>query len=164
MTTTRRIKIMVLGLIGMLFTTVSMAQTKLPDSEAELYRQIAHEDSILFEAYNTCNLEKFATYFTEDVEFYHDKGGLSTSKKELIEALRNNICGKVRRELVKGSLEVYPINNYGAVEIGNHRFYSKQDGKDVVGIAKFVHLWQLQPDGWKVMRVISFDHKTDQKQ
>lgn len=164
MKTTRRIKIMVLGLIGMLFTTVSMAQIKLPDSEAELYRQIAHEDSILFEAYNTCNLEKFATYFTEDVEFYHDKGGLSTSKKDLIEALRNNICGKVRRELVKGSLEVYPINNYGAVEIGNHRFYSKQDGKDVVGIAKFVHLWQLQPDGWKVMRVISFDHKTDQKQ
>ena len=163
MKTSKIVKRSVLGLFCILFATISLAQTKLPDSEAELYRQIAHEDSILFDAYNTCNLEKFASYFTEDVEFYHDKGGLSTSKKDLIEALKNNICGKVRRELVQGSLEVYPINNYGAVEIGNHRFYSKQDGKDVVGIAKFVHLWQLQPDGWKVMRVLSFDHKSDEK-
>jgi hypothetical protein len=34
------------------------------------------------------------------LEFYHDKGGLMTSKQEL-DATKANICGKATRELVK---------------------------------------------------------------
>ncbi len=33
----------------------------------------------------------------------------------LVEAIKNNICGKVTREMVPERLEVYPIYNYGAV-------------------------------------------------
>ena len=78
-----------------------------------------------------------------------------------LDAIKNNICGKVRRELVKGSLEVYPLKGYGAVEIGTHRFYhpGTQD-HDVVGEAKFVQLWQYKDGAWKVSRVISYDHET----
>jgi hypothetical protein len=35
----------------------------------------------------------------------------------------------VRRELEDGSLEVYPMTGYGAVEIGVHRFYGMQQGR-----------------------------------
>jgi hypothetical protein len=45
---------------------------------------------------------------SENLEFYHDQGGLLTSKTKLIAALKNNICGKVTRELLKGSIEVIP--------------------------------------------------------
>jgi Domain of unknown function (DUF4440) len=83
-----------------------------------LYDTIAHMDSLLFDAYNNCRLDVFATFISDSIEFYHDKGGLMTSKTAIIEALRNNICGKVRRDFVKGSLEVYPIAGYGAVQIG----------------------------------------------
>ena len=122
-------------------------------------RAISALDTQLFDAYNTCNLEKFGALVADDVEFYHDKGGLMVGRKPLVEAIKNNICGKVTRELVAGSLEVYPINGYGAVEIGTHRFlhpWTQDHG--LVGEAKFVHLWQYKDGAWKIARVISYDH------
>ena len=53
---------------------------------------------------------------------------------------------------------VHPIH-YGAVEIGVHRFYHPgAHDQDVVGEAKFVHLWQYKDGAWKITRVISYDH------
>jgi hypothetical protein len=128
-------------------------------SQEELTRAISALDTQLFDAYNTCNLEKFGALVADDVEFYHDKGGLMVGRKPLVEAIKNNICGKVTRELVAGSLEVYPISGYGAVEIGTHRFlhpWTQDHG--VVGEAKFVHLWRYKDGAWKIARVISYDH------
>ena len=66
---------------------------------------------------------------------------------------------KIRRELVAGSLEAYPIAGYGAVEIGVHRFYHiGTEDRDVVGEAKFINLWRLQNGAWQITRVISYDH------
>jgi hypothetical protein len=67
----------------------------------------------------------------------------------------------VTRELVPGTLEVYPIADYGAVEIGVHRFHHPgHETTESVGEAKFIQLWQKEKkDGsWKLTRVISFDH------
>ncbi len=36
----------------------------------------------------------------DDLEFYHDKSGLSSGRQGLVEGVKNNICGKVTRELV----------------------------------------------------------------
>jgi hypothetical protein len=129
-------------------------------SQEELTRTITALDAQLFDAYNTCNLEKFGSLIDENVEFYHDKSGLALGRKALVEGIKNNICGKVTRELVPGSLEVYPIAHYGAVEIGVHRFqhpWTQDHG--VVGEAKFIHLWQYKDGAWRVTRVISFDHE-----
>jgi ketosteroid isomerase-like protein len=129
-------------------------------SDAELTRAISALDTQLFDAYNNCDIDKLGSLVTDDLEFYHDKTGLAVGKQPFLVAIKNNICGKVRRELVKGSLEVYPLKGYGAVEIGVHRFYhpGTQD-HDVVGEAKFVQLWQYKDGAWKVSRVISYDHE-----
>ena len=92
--------------------------------------------------------------FSENIEFYHDQGGLSTSKPDLIMALRNNICDKVTRHLKKGSIEVYPIANYGAVEMGEHGFYNKAE-KNAIHYSRFVHIWKKESNGWKLTRVVS---------
>jgi ketosteroid isomerase-like protein len=129
-------------------------------SDAELTRAISALDTQLFDAYNNCDIDKLGSLVVDDLEFYHDKTGLAVGKQPFLVAIKNNICGKVRRELVKGSLEVYPLKGYGAVEIGVHRFYhpGTQD-HDVVGEAKFVQLWQYKDGAWKVSRVISYDHE-----
>ena len=128
-------------------------------SQEELTRAVTTLDAQLFDAYNTCNLEKFGSFFVDDVEFYHDKTGLMVGRKPLTESIKTNICGKVTRELVAGTLEVYPIHGYGAVEIGVHRFHHPgTQGPDVVGEAKFIHLWQYKDGAWKITRVISYDH------
>ena len=92
---------------------------------------------------------------SEDLEFYHDQGGLMTSKKKLNEALKANICGKVTRELKKGSIEVYPIKGYGAVEMGLHGFHNINDTGSETHYAKFVHIWKRENGKWRITRVIS---------
>jgi hypothetical protein len=125
-------------------------------SDQELTQVITALDKQLFDAYNTCNIEKLGTLVTDDLEFYHDKTGLAVGKQPFLKAIKENICGKVTRELVAGSLEVYPLHGYGAVEIGVHRFHHPGDSD--VGEAKFVQLWQYKDGAWKISRVISYDH------
>lgn len=136
------------------FTPV-LAQAK-PDP---LFQTIQALDAQLFDAYNHCDLKKFASMLDDNLEFYHDVGGFSRGKQATVDGVRNNICGKVTRELVPGSLEVYPIAHYGAVEIGVHRFHHPgHDNAEPAGEAKFVQLWQNQDGIWKLTRIISFDH------
>jgi hypothetical protein len=129
-------------------------------SQEELTQAVTRLDKELFDAYNTCNIEKLGTMVADDLEFYHDKTGLAVGKQPFLDAIKSNICGKVTRQLVAGTLEVYPIHGYGAVEIGVHRFYhpGMQD-HDVVGEAKFVTLWQYKDGAWKITRAISYDHE-----
>src|SRR5262245_59492368 len=103
-----------------------------------LYEEIVKLDSIFFSAYNNCDIQKQADFLSDSIEFYHDKGGLSTSKKEILEAIQKNICGKVTRELVRGSIEVSPIPGYGAVELGMHMFHNNQEKNQVPHPSRFV--------------------------
>jgi len=122
----------------------------------ELYDTVAYMDSIYFDTYNTCNLEKMAALMADTMEFYHDKGGLTTSKKDFIQSIHNNICGKVNRRLVPGSLEVYPIHNYGAVLIGYHQFFNHAEPANGWSKPdKYIAIWHNQNGQWKLTRVVS---------
>ena len=150
-------------LLLLLLTVLVRVNAQSPQSTTasdEIFRTIASLDGALFDSFNRCDLEKFSTFFTDDLEFYHDQGGLTLGRHNLVESVKKNICGKVRRELVPGTLEVYPMHGYGAVEIGVHRFHHpKAEDSESVGEAKFVHLWQNKSGTWKITRVISFDHR-----
>jgi hypothetical protein len=128
--------------------------------ETELFRTIASLDSALFDSYNRCDLKKFASFLVDSVEFYHDQTGLMVGAQNVAEAVRKNICGKVVRDLVPGTLEVYPLKGYGAVEIGIHRFHPPNTPPGDASGAKFIHLWQNKDGVWKITRVISFDHNS----
>ncbi len=128
-------------------------------SHAELDKAIGTLDAALFDAYNRCDLEKFSSFLADDVEFYHDQGGVTLGRTKLTESVRTNICGKVTRELVPGTLQVYPMKGYGAVEMGVHRFHHPgHDDTEGVGEGRFIHLWQYKDGAWKITRVISYDH------
>lgn len=148
-----------LVLIALLFAPLAHIDAQTAPAPDPLFKTIQSLDTELFDAYNHCNLEKFGSLLADDLEFYHDVGGLSRSRQTTVEGVKNNICGKVTRELVPGTLEVYPIADYGAVEIGVHRFHHPgQDNVKPVGEAKFIHLWQNKDGAWKLTHVISFDH------
>jgi hypothetical protein len=129
----------------------------VPDDQ-KLYETIVHLDSLFFDSYNTCaiNLEKHAAFYADNLEFYHDKGGLMTSKNDVINGIKNNVCGKVKRELVAGSIEVYPIKDFGAIEMGFHKFHNNTEPEGTPSHAgRFMILWQKKNDKWLVTRVIS---------
>jgi ketosteroid isomerase-like protein len=133
-------------------------------SQAELDKAIAALDAALFDSYNRCDLEKFSSFFADDVEFYHDQGGVTLGKAALTDSLKKNICGKVTRELVPGSLQVHYMKGFGAVEMGVHRFHHPgHEDTEGVGEASFIHLWQCKDGAWKITRVISYDHHSASK-
>jgi len=137
------------------------SNAQLPDSVANenLYKEIAHMDSSVFNAFNNRNIDQFKNLFTEDLEFYHDKGGLTNYQHTIdfmeTTAKQNN---QLRRELVKGTLEVYPIPGYGAMEIGIHTFCHLENDKQDCGTFKFVHVWKKINGEWKISRVINYGH------
>jgi len=128
----------------------------------DLYDTIAYLDSVFFNAFNTRNADKLRTLLSENLEFYHDLGGV-TNYSQNIDAFKKNFEGerRVRRELVKGTLEIYPIKDYGAVETGTHRFYAAEKGQPEMlsSEAKFVQVWQKKDGVWKITRIISYGHQ-----
>ncbi|HWY43337.1 MAG TPA: nuclear transport factor 2 family protein [Candidatus Sulfotelmatobacter sp.] len=159
------------GLVALGLTVFSLASgaQSVPSlgkiqSQEELDKAITALDNALFDAYNRCDLEKFASLLAEDVEFYHDQGGVTLGKVALTDSVKKNICGKVTRELVPGSLEVFYMKGYGAIEMGVHRFHHPgHEDTEAVGEARFVHLWQYKDGAWRVTRVLSYDHHAMQK-
>lgn len=128
-----------------------------PD-DPKLYDTIVHLDSIFFNYYNTCddNLEKYSAFYSDDIEFYHDNRGLMTLKSDIVAGTKKNICGKVTRELVKGSIEVYPIKDYGAVEIGLHKFHNNTEPENTKSrTGRFMIFWKKENKDWKITRVVS---------
>lgn len=138
-----------------LLTLTCFKIDSVPVGEASLYDTIAAMDAKWEDAYNNCKLDVMEEIISDDLEFYHDQGGLMTSKQKLNEALKANICGKVTRELKKGSIEVYAIKGFGAVEMGLHGFHNKQEPAAQMHYSKFVHIWKRDHGKWKITRVIS---------
>ena len=133
-------------------------------SEEELNRAVASLDEALFDSYNRCDLKKFAGFFADDVEFYHDQAGVIRGRQALTDSVKKNICGKVTRELVPGSLQVYAMKGYGALEMGVHRFHHPgHEDTEAVGEGKFIHLWEYKDGTWRITRVISYDHHAARK-
>jgi len=158
----QKLLFILLTIIFLLFRIYVNAQTSA-HTNRDLYTELVYRDSVVFANVYTCNTAKNETFFTDDIEFYHDKGGVTKSRKTLVEQLRNNFCGegktKLRRELVNGSMKVYPINKYGAVQLGEHRFYITENGKEALsGVAKFIHVWKYERGEWRISRVFSYDH------
>ena len=127
-------------------------------SQSDLNKAGAMLDSELFDAVNGCHLKKLASLVDDHIEFFHDNDGLTLGKQSMVDSVRKNICGTdFHRVRVPGTLHVYYMKGYGALEIGVHRFlHTKTHG--ATGEASFIHLWQYENGAWKLTRVISYDH------
>lgn len=153
-------KSLLLLALSFAFTIIVKAQEKkVAATNTALFKTIAQLDSTLFTAYNNRDIEKMKTFFTEDLEWYQDNGGLlnfETVIKNFSEIF--NRPYKLTRTLVKGSLEVHPIKDFGAIEVGSHKFSHIENGKKETGTFKFLMLWKQTDKGWKISRVFSYDH------
>ncbi|WP_460831741.1 nuclear transport factor 2 family protein [Lysobacter humi (ex Lee et al. 2017)] len=134
----------------------------------ELVARLAEFDLRLFDAVFNCKPDVLAGLVADDFEFLHDKGGrIATTGAGFVENVRVG-CERqktgenfrARRELVPGSMTVHVLNNYGAMQMGTHRFFALQPGKPdrLTETGRFVDVWRQDGDTWKLARVISYDH------
>lgn len=145
------------------FSSITIGQT---DEEIKL--KILSFDKEFWIGYNTCDTEKIKFYIDENIEFYHDKGGITFGNVNLVESIRKNLCSdnnfKIRREVIPNTVDFYTLKKdniiYGAILSGEHYFYISQDEKkeSLNGRAKFTHLWLLKNGLWKMTRILSYNH------
>src|SRR5437868_13706627 len=124
-----------------LLLSISFVYGSAQTEDQKLTTTILHLDSAFWNAYNTCDTAAFKNFITDDVEFYHDKGGITLGAKALIESLDKNICGgenRVRREAIARTVQVYPMRNgneiYGADIYGEHLGRASCRGRGWVGV------------------------------
>jgi hypothetical protein len=155
-------------LLLLLLSTFSIAHVFAQAEDEKLAATILHQDSLFWITYNTCDTVANKKFFTADVEFYHDKGGVTLGAEALSGSMKKNLCSTpgyhLRREAVAGTVKVFPLKRgneiYGAILSGEHLFYITESGKPeyLDGQARFTHLWLLNEGQWKMARILSYDH------
>ncbi|MGH8283167.1 MAG: nuclear transport factor 2 family protein [Gammaproteobacteria bacterium] len=130
-------------------------------TQSALFATVSKLDSGLFDSFNHCSspkeLQKHASYLAPNLEFYHDTGGVTWSRSAYLAKTKKNVCGVFRRELIAGSLEIFPIKGYGAIEQGKHQFCYIKSG-ECFGVAQFLILWHHLSDKWEATRIFSYGH------
>jgi hypothetical protein len=157
--------------LAMLAAAPAAGEVTVPP-QAQLTEQIEKADSELFELFFVapCDLPRFRSLLTDDIEFYHDRGGFNVrSARDFVRIYLENCTARTdpaawrsRRELVRSSLRVDPVPGYGAMEVGDHRFFERKGAngpEKLAGKARFAMVWALGTDGkWRLSRVLSFAH------
>ncbi len=145
-------------------------------TESELYVTLQARDSLLFHAaFDACDPVTMRSLFTEDFEFYHDKGGFTEGREAFLKPVEAQCSQRdpealqpAKRILVPGSLEVFPLYKdgelYGAVQHGIHHFEFLDDKKlyQKGDIARFTHVWVRDGKEWKIKRELSYDHHSQE--
>lgn len=124
-----------------------------------LQQQILRADKQLFTAFNQCDIAAFAAMLDADLEFYHDTGGL-TGYDHSVRATQQN-CRRnlgLTRTLLSESTKIYPVKEFGAIQLGQHRFCHIENGNNDCGTFGFTHVWRESDGGWKLHRVMSYGH------
>lgn len=146
------------------------AQQATAQTDAQkLTATILQMDSLFWKGYNTCDTTLCSRFLAADVAFYHDKGGPTFGKDNLLASIQNNLCSnpatyRLRREPIKETIKVFHLQKgetvYGAIFSGEHFFYLTQKGQkeQLDGRARFSHLWLLKDGVWKMNYILSYDH------
>ncbi|HEX2532523.1 MAG TPA: nuclear transport factor 2 family protein [Chitinophagaceae bacterium] len=161
----KKILLFCIPLFCLLGTTTAL---RAQSSPAELDRMIREKDSLFWTLYNRCDAAAMRPFFATNLEFYHDKGGITSGLEAFITSVQQNLCSRpgwrLRRAAVPNTVNVFPLagNNqpYGALISGEHLFYETNGAapERLVGRARFMHLWLLQNGEWKMTRIYSYDH------
>lgn len=148
----------------------SHAQTEgAATASPELVATLTERDATFFAAFfDRCDVAVVRSMITDDMEFFHDKGGQVSNSGDAFAADLKGHCDRMatgedfasRRELIPGSVKVYVLNNYGAMTVGEHNFFKLTPGKpdEMTETGRFIILWKLENGVWKMARVVSYDH------
>ena len=136
-----------------------MANSQVTDTtfrNSSLRNEILKMDSLFFVVgFNHCDTSIYKNILSDSMEFYDDREGLNLSKANEIKYLLEKCSGKYNMTRVLKSTTISRLGDYGALQRGEHDFV--QNGI-IIGSGKFIHIWEKTSQGWKLKRIVSYDH------
>jgi hypothetical protein len=113
---------------------------------AWLRQTLTAREAALTRAYNTCNLHALrASVFAGTTITTLDGRHIDP----VIDA-RDRVCGRLRREVVSGSLSVRAVGDDSALVSGVQRFCVIDSGSCSARGGRFVELWTLDHGKWRM--------------
>ena len=160
----RFIFILSIALIATSFKNQNNNPVQDSPTSGPLYNEIVHMDSLLFDGFNSRSIDKMKIYFDTTLELYQDNIGVR-NYKQTVDAFGNLFKQEyvLTRKLVPGSMEVYPIKDFGAIQTGMHTFSHMENGQLIVASFKFMNIWHKTGNDWKITRLVTYDHPEDWK-
>lgn len=154
-----------LKLILLIFFSTPVVLNAQENVEA-IQRTVRQQDSLFWKGYNGCDSALQSSLIADDIEFYHDKGGITLGKAAMLKSIKNLCNGdfRLRRKAIDSTVKLHLLRAndtvYGALFTGEHVFYLTPKGKPerLDGHAPFANLWLLRNNQWKLSRVFSYDH------
>jgi hypothetical protein len=134
--------------------------------ERDYQAEAEQVDARYWAAYNRVDPAGMNALVSDDVEFYHDRGG-SLIGKAALSAVNNGMTtaqNHLRRVAVPGTVHVFLMRKgedvYGAVVTGEHQFYVVPKGKPefAAGRSHFTQLMTVKGKEWKITRIFSYEH------
>lgn len=144
-----------------LLSALMLSVTGVPPADDS----ILAADAAFWRAFNECDAEAMGELLADDIEFYHDRTGLTRGRRAVVRSLMKGPCGTpglhVRREVLVDSLAVDPVPDHGAIVTGIHRFYAKlgDAAERLDGDARFAVVWRKTGTRWEMRRVLSYAHR-----
>jgi hypothetical protein len=152
---------------------IALTAPMLPLAQANpgLLAEVKAADTAYWKAYNDCDYAALDRLTADNVEFYHDQGGVTNGRAALTDSIRKHICGgrpavAVTRTAQDKDVQVFLLNRgpdvYGALVTGRHAFANGPVGRQATPLieALYAILWLRGADkAWTISRVVSYDHK-----
>jgi len=132
-----------------LVASAAIASPASPDdrtNDAWLRQTLAAREAALTRAYNTCNLHALRASVFAGTTVTAPNG---TRVDPVIDA-RDRVCGRLRREVVPGSLSVRAVGDDSAWVSGRQRFCAAGSDSCAVPGRRFVQLWTLDHGKWRM--------------
>ncbi len=129
---------------------------------------ITELDAKVHAGYNACDLNAMGSLIAPDVELYNDGAGRIVGRETVIDMLRKGLCEgprsqgfQFRSEPVSGSLEIFPIAGFGALEFSKSAMWEDHsDGtKKPVSIVRALTVWELRGGVWIVAMQFAYSHE-----
>ncbi len=160
----KTILVLIVGFLSISLKGQDNKAIKDSPTSGKLYDEIVHMDSLLFDGFNTKNVDKMKIYFDSTLELYQDNIGVR-NYKETVAAFGNLFKQDyvLTRKLVPGTMEVYPIKGFGAIQTGLHTFSHKENGELITATFKFMNVWHKTGNTWRITRLVTYDHPEDWK-
>jgi hypothetical protein len=144
----------------------AMTPVMAADSNTDWEAQIRKADDTYWHDFNFGTSASFNSHLSQDVEFYHDLGGMVLGYEALakVNSGMDNTKSPGRRVIVPDTLRIFPMRNgpdiYGAIVMGDHDFFNTESGKKTrVMRSSFTNLMLLKDGVWKVARIYSYNHQ-----
>lgn len=148
-----------LAVVLLITTALFTSNRAAAQTSGPLFNEIAHLDSLQFDAFNSRKLDMLMNYFDGSLELYQDNTGVRNfdqTKQAFGRLFKMDYV--LNRKLIAGTMEVYPIKDYGAIQTGQHTFSHTENGQLQSATFKFMQIWQKKDGVWRVTREVTYGH------